>query len=242
MTVSTSDKPYHKGSFEAVFPGLQIPEQYRIPLELQGCWRREYIKQTFRKPRATDTEGETWYLQAANGLCIDCRIDRTGGKDYDCFLGIAFWDSKKSVLNWHPLVTLTDVPQLMSRGESTKQENIAVSQKFVHEGIEKAIKNPNATKDRGRVTWIDNDVWLETDVERGSEVLEEKWVRLKDPLDAAHDKPSITIQSSTGTTTSQAGVEISLNAGSYFGKVTMNGKEVMFSMGVESETKISTEI
>ena len=63
----------------------------------------------------------------------------------------------------------------MSRGESTKQENIAVSQKFVHEGIEKAIKNPNATEDRGRVTWIDNDVWLETDVERGSEVLEEKW-------------------------------------------------------------------
>ena len=89
MTISTSDN----GSFETVFPGVQIPEQYRIPLELKGCWRREYIKQTFREPRATDTLGETWYLQAGNGLCIDCRIDPTCGNDHDCFLGIAFWDS-----------------------------------------------------------------------------------------------------------------------------------------------------
>ena len=224
MTIST----YDNGSFETVFPGVQIPEQYRIPLELQGCWRREYIKQTFREPRATDTLAETWYLQAGNGLCIDCRIDPTCGNDHDCFLGIAFWDSEKSVLNWHPLVTLTGVPQ----------ENIAITQKFLHERIEKAIGNPSVTEDRGRVTWIEKgSVWLETDVEKGSEVLEEKWVRLKDSVDGTGSDPSIAI----GTTASTTGVEISLQEGAYFGKVSMNGTEVTFSMGTESETKISTD-
>eukprot|EP00931_Biecheleriopsis_adriatica_P067633 TRINITY_DN41747_c0_g1_i1.p1 TRINITY_DN41747_c0_g1~~TRINITY_DN41747_c0_g1_i1.p1 ORF type:complete len:246 (-),score=17.25 TRINITY_DN41747_c0_g1_i1:15-752(-) len=145
-----------------------------VPVEFCGCWEREYIKQAFREPRATDVppNGSVRYLQCEDGVCVDCRIDLTGGGGHDCFVGVTLWDAENNVANWHPLVSFAETALLPPTATLSKA-NFA-------EHIRRASSLPTETEDRGKVTWLDqaHSSWLETDVDKGAEALEEKWCRI----------------------------------------------------------------
>jgi len=149
----------------------EIPLALRVPAILRGCWRREYIHQTLRSNRVTDNPdlGIVWYLQAENGLCVDCRIDLSGGSiEHDCFLGVALWDASSKIVNWHPAVTYTST---ISSDTGTLRERLSAA-------ASKALRAPSCCEDRGVIEWVEEgSVWLETDVAGGKAVLEEKWSR-----------------------------------------------------------------
>eukprot|EP00933_Yihiella_yeosuensis_P085088 TRINITY_DN9988_c1_g1_i6.p1 TRINITY_DN9988_c1_g1~~TRINITY_DN9988_c1_g1_i6.p1 ORF type:complete len:267 (-),score=51.98 TRINITY_DN9988_c1_g1_i6:361-1161(-) len=156
---------------------LEIPNRLLIPKSLCGCWKREYIKQSFRAPRATDKQpegGVVWYLQSSTGVCVDVRVDLTGGGDHDCFVGIALWDGEESILNWHSVVTYVATA---TEGGGTKTKTDAG--KLLQDVAARALKAPHATEDRGCVKWEDasQSSWIETAVDGGSDVLEERWLR-----------------------------------------------------------------
>ena len=166
-----------------------FPSSLRVPPVLTGCFVRDYIKQSFRAPRNTDKNyvegfsagGKTWYLQSSLncGLCVDARVDCTGGGDHDCFLGVALWNAEQEVVNWHPVVGY-GMPTGKAAGGNLLTQLINT--------VASAVVAPAETADCGRVTWEaenSRDVWVETDVQGGAEVLEERWVRQR-----GSDQPS----------------------------------------------------
>ena len=51
-----------------------------VPFWLQGCWRRAYIKQSFRPPRQIDEDNLVRYVQGPR-LCLDMRLLKNRGKE-----------------------------------------------------------------------------------------------------------------------------------------------------------------
>mmetsp|Transcript_18042 Transcript_18042/g.50108 ORF Transcript_18042/g.50108 Transcript_18042/m.50108 type:complete len:281 (-) Transcript_18042:234-1076(-) len=173
--------------------GDGLGELKSVPRWLQGCWRREYIRQTFREPKPTDTAEETvvFYLQGER-LCVDIRINTaaqrkasdawgaavdSGVPFVDCFAGVAVQEELPGdggeVMNWHPLFSLPgDAFQIDDEGVRT--------------WLAKVQSAPSATEDRGRVHEKTQtasgavEAWLEFDVEGGSGVYEERWVSTTD--------------------------------------------------------------
>eukprot|EP00439_Symbiodinium_sp_Y106_P026601 s5848_g3.t1 len=145
---------------------LALPEKLRLPKPLRGCWQRSYIRQTFREPRAIDTTGRVWYLQAPDGVCVDARIDDSGAGGHECFLGFAVWDEAEKIVSWHTAATFE---------AGCAEPNL---EEALQKCAARAVASPAATEDRGRVTWKEEpNAWIETDPDGGSAVLEELWLR-----------------------------------------------------------------
>ena len=242
----------------------EIPPSLLPPPSLCRCWRRDWIKQTFREARATDERdgGIAWYLQLANGLCIDARIDLSGGGDHDCFAGLALWDEKEQILNWHPVVGYTAVGS-GTGGAPTSGEGDSDFESMLKRKIETALVDPASTEDRGRVEWEKNAnargrttaVWYETDVIGGKEVLEERWVALDG--DELAGVQSLTDGGPVGVaggekdfcrhrTTPDGVHELFVKQGGVFAHVAVKlGGRTEYSMGIAGdgpwEIKLSTE-
>ena len=179
------------------------------PHELCGCWRREYIKQTFRPPRLTDdpSRGIVRYLQLSTGLCADIRVQlEEDGKTisssgHDCFVGFATWNKNEKVLSWHAVLSRGPQEESISNNSNNSgaenlksksgedgaesEENAKINQNLqvqLATAAAAASEAPAATEDRGRIDWISKnpDVWLETDVAEGAKALEERWERVPD--------------------------------------------------------------
>mmetsp|Transcript_2158 Transcript_2158/g.4554 ORF Transcript_2158/g.4554 Transcript_2158/m.4554 type:complete len:279 (+) Transcript_2158:39-875(+) len=165
-----------------------------VPAWLQGCWRREYIQQSFRAPKAVDKaeEGVALYLQGEH-VCIDIRVNvveqnhaaergdaAASSEDYlDCFAGVAI--EADGIINWHPIITSSSSVDLIDHSK-------------VLSWLHQTSVDPTNTEDRGKVMEMRADdagvveSWLEVDPEGGSERLEEKWDRVLE-LTGGDDDP-----------------------------------------------------
>jgi len=166
---------------------LQLPPSAICvpPSELCVCFERDFVRQTFRAPRPLDQQtgadaggSGVRYLQLqASGLCIDLRQDRQG-EAHEAFLGLAAWDASAAVLNWHPVIEFGKNVDLGPSGEATLPsllERVAAS----------AAQTPSGTEDRGKVMWeADGGAWIETDVDGGAGILEERWVVMRAEADS----------------------------------------------------------
>lgn len=163
---------------------LSLPALPPLPPGLTACWRREYIKQSFRPPRATDSDEASAvgvrYVQSAHpaGLCVDLRMDVGGGDTSctDCFAGLALWHEESQVLSWHPVVT-------SSEAAPTADSDLASLFRARAEELAAGVSAGGVvpSEDRARIVWQDaqKSAWLELDVDGGATVLEEKWVRMR---------------------------------------------------------------
>eukprot|EP00929_Paragymnodinium_shiwhaense_P064067 TRINITY_DN32060_c0_g1_i1.p1 TRINITY_DN32060_c0_g1~~TRINITY_DN32060_c0_g1_i1.p1 ORF type:complete len:293 (+),score=37.91 TRINITY_DN32060_c0_g1_i1:107-985(+) len=170
-----------------------------VPSWLQKVWSRDYIKQSFRAPRSTDTDNIVRYLQGRN-LCVDMRLTQKREElkskasldelsvddlsillEFDCFAGVTKSDKDgqgRDAVSWYTIFSFP--PSLSGDG------NKAVNPQSIYHDI---LKGTASTEDRGiavpevPATEDANKplVWLEFDVDTEGKELEERWVQMSIP-------------------------------------------------------------